>query len=134
MSEDQEGFDEEAVASKLRYLRVLKRRGEEIEAERRSLQQELVDLLETFTEDEKFDAFGIRASVVRPVRTTWDEDALQEVVSALPGNVWIKITKRVLDKDKLEAQVKRGAIKLDDIEDCAVIKPTAPWIKVDIPE
>ena len=128
---DSEITAEEELIQKIRKYKVTKERLKLEDIKLRELQNEIIELMGDY-EDETLKSEGVVARVIRPVRTTWNVDQLKEVVSAKPGNLWIKITNRVLDKDKLEAVVKDGALALDEIEDCAEIKPTSPYLKLDI--
>ena len=129
---DSEVTAEEELIQKIRKYKVTKERLKLEDIKLRELQNEIIELMGDY-EDETLKTDSVTAKVIRPVRTTWNTDALEELVSEIPGISWDDLTTRVLDKDKLEAKVKEGALSIDEIEDCAVIKPTSPYLKLDIP-
>lgn len=128
---EDEVSDEDALIQKIRKYKVQKERLKLQDIELRELQNEIIEMMGDY-EEETLKTEGVVARVIRPVRTTWNAEALEDVVSGLPGISWEQITTRVLDKDKLEAKVKEGLVTIDDIQDCAEIKPTSPYLKLDI--
>jgi hypothetical protein len=68
-----------------------------------------------------------KATVVRPTRLHIDEERLH---SHLDEDVWDRITRRVVDKDKLESAVSLDLVDAELVADCTDERPTKPYIKV----
>lgn len=89
------------------------------------LQQALIEELAS-TDDEYEDA-DYRAQVVRSSTTTWDQDALQDII---PKTMWPRVTVRVVSDDLLASAVERGSLRLSDLEQALVIKDRKPYVKI----
>lgn len=69
----------------------------------------------------------ITATVVRGERVIISEESLKKKIGA---TLWGKVTKQVLDKEKLEAHVATGAISATDVAACSETKENKPYVKV----
>jgi hypothetical protein len=70
---------------------------------------------------------SIKGTLVEAQRVTYDEDRLKK---ALGAPVWKKVTKQVLDKQKLEAEITVGAVDPNVVAGCASVADNKPYVKV----
>lgn len=66
------------------------------------------------------------ATPVRPTRIVFDEPELE---ASLTKSQWEKVTKRVLDKDKLEAALQLGEIDFSVVDACSEEVANKPYVK-----
>ena len=69
----------------------------------------------------------VKGTLVAPQRVTIDE---QKIHDALDAKTWKKVTKQVLDTDKLEAAVALGDVDANVVAAASDIKDTKPYVKV----
>jgi hypothetical protein len=69
----------------------------------------------------------IQATVVKGTRLKIDEDRLKKNLGA---TMWAKVTKRVLDKAKLEDAIARGAVSPVDVATCSEEVPNKTYVKL----
>ena len=67
------------------------------------------------------------ATVVAAERVVINEESLKK---ALGAATWGKVTKQVLDKDKLEAHVATGAIPATTVAACSETKENKPYVRL----
>jgi hypothetical protein len=67
-----------------------------------------------------------KITVIRGHTTTWNPDRLKKL---LPKSLWLKVTKQVVDPNKIDDLVKKGVIKDKLIEDALESKPKAAYIQ-----
>lgn len=70
---------------------------------------------------------SVRARLVIGSSTRYDERGLAK---ALGAPVWNKVTKKVLDKGKLEDAVDKGDIDLNVVAQYATVTPNKPYIRL----
>lgn len=70
---------------------------------------------------------GIKGTLVEAERVIIHEDQLQ---SALGATWWKKVTKPVLDKEKLEAFVATGQIDASVVAQASELKPNKPYVRI----
>jgi len=75
----------------------------------------------------KINGAEVKGTIVAPQRVVIDE---QKVRNALDAKMWRKVTRLVLDKDKLEAAVAIGDVDANVVAQCSEIKDTKPYVKV----
>jgi hypothetical protein len=97
-----------------------------------SLQEEVAGLKETLRSfmDKNDHAHVVRPdykiTLVRRSRTSWNEEKLKGLV---PKGVWMKITKLVVDRDKIDDLAREGVIDLDKIAPALESKPEKPYLR-----
>lgn len=64
--------------------------------------------------------------LVKRSRTSWNEAKLK---SLLPKNLWLKVTKLVIDPDKIDDFARKGAIDMDKIAPALESKPDKPHLR-----
>lgn len=69
----------------------------------------------------------MKATVVAGQRVVIDEGKIK---SALDPKTWKKVTRVVLDKDKLEAAVALGEVDTNTVAACSEVKDVKPYVKV----
>ena len=130
MSEDTEEIEEIAVSDEiiamLTELDEIMEKAKELEARRIKLRDALTNEL-ILTGNEKVELpDGRKANVVQSERTQINETVLKK---KLGPTVWKKVTKVVLDKDKLERLVDDGEVDITDVAEATVLIPNQPFIK-----
>jgi hypothetical protein len=65
-------------------------------------------------------------TLVRRSRTNWNETKLKALV---PKGVWMKITKLVVDRDKIDDLAREGVIDLDKIAPALESKAEKPYLR-----
>lgn len=55
---------------------------------------------------------------------------LENFERALPSNLYKRILKRVIDKDKIQSLVMAGKIEPELVDECVEVRPKAPYIQV----
>lgn len=68
----------------------------------------------------------VKATLVERVVPKYDEHGLRK---ALGAPMWTKVTKKVLDKVKLEKMVDEGEIDLNVVAQYATVTPSKPYIR-----
>jgi hypothetical protein len=97
-----------------------------------SLQEEVAGLKETLRSfmDKNDHAAVVRPtyqiSLVRRSRTSWNETKLKALV---PKPIWMKITKLVVDRDKIDDLAREGVIDMDKIAPALESKPEKPYLR-----
>ena len=69
----------------------------------------------------------IRATRVQSFQTVIDESALRH---ALGASGWTKVSTRILDRKKLEAQMAIGGVDALKVAQCSTEKPKAEFVKL----
>lgn len=74
---------------------------------------------------------GRKVTVVEPVRSSWKEDVLKDIL----GPLWpeVIVVKEVLVESKLEAVCDREAIDIESLADAVVETQTKPYLKITKP-
>jgi molybdopterin converting factor small subunit len=67
-----------------------------------------------------------KVTLVKRVKTSWDAEKLK---AKLPKPIWLKVTKQVLDTEKLDDLVKGGVIKRSEIKDAFVQTDEKPHVR-----
>lgn len=70
---------------------------------------------------------NVKGTLVAGSRITIDEDALKKALTAAQ---WKKVTKQVLDKERLEAHIVTGDVDPNVVAAASVEKDIKPYIKV----
>lgn len=70
---------------------------------------------------------AVKGTLVAGTRITIDEDALKKALSAAQ---WKKVTKQVLDKERLEAHIVTGDVDPNVVAAASTEKDTKPYIRV----
>jgi hypothetical protein len=65
-------------------------------------------------------------SLIRRTRGRWDESKLKE---RLGKSMWLKITKQVLDTEKLDDMVRKGGIKKEEVKGAYIETPEKPHLR-----
>lgn len=72
-------------------------------------------------------ADDLKGTLVEATRIVIDDDILEKEVGPA---MWKKITKPVLDKEKLEAYIATGQIDTDLVARCSIEKANKPYVRV----
>lgn len=67
-----------------------------------------------------------KITLIRGHSTTWNPDKLRKL---LPKNLWLKVTKQVIDPGKIDDLVRAGTIKEKAVAPALEQKPKAPYIQ-----
>lgn len=70
---------------------------------------------------------AVKGTLVEPQRVTYDEGRLE---TAVGPKVWSKVTKRVLDKAKLEAAITMGDVDANVVAACAQVADSKPYVRI----
>lgn len=70
---------------------------------------------------------GVRINIVQSEIVEWNRDMLAE---ALPSKYLKKIQHWVIDKAQLQSLMLEGKIDAADVQDCALITPRKPYIRI----
>lgn len=97
-----------------------------LEERRRKRQNELVQELRA-RDETAAESVSFKATLVEPERTVIDEVALADDLSP---EQWESISRRVMDKAKLEAAVANGEVDMDIVVAHTEFVPTTPYIKI----
>lgn len=119
-----------SISSKVILLDTLKRERDDIDAQIKELQEDIIDAL-----DQKGDKSlvvdledrTLKATKVQSVRTIIDENTLKK---SLGEKTWMKVSTRVLDKKKLEAYIATGEVDPMIVAECSTEAPSSPYIKI----
>ena len=124
--------DEAAVAEAILAIDEAKADKEVAEKRRKAAQTELVTTLlgsdrDEIEVDNPEDPDGPRltAKVVQPKRTEINATTLKKKLGAAK---WKRVSTTVVDRKKLDAQVKAGEVDMADVAECSVITPTEAYI------
>lgn len=119
-----------SISSKVILLDQLKRERDDIDAQIKDLQSDIIDALDNKGEKSlvvDLDDRAIRATKVQSVRTVIDENTLKK---SLGEKVWMKVSTRILDKKKLEAYIATGEVDPMIVAECSTETPSSPYIKI----
>lgn len=119
-----------SISSKVILLDQLKRERDDIDAQIKDLQSDIIDALDSKGEKSlvvDLDDRAIRATKVQSVRTVIDENTLKK---SLGEKVWMKVSTRILDKKKLEAYIATGEVDPMIVAECSTETPSSPYIKI----
>jgi len=104
----------------------------EEEYDYKTMQQEVKDLKYALTAfmDKNDHAQLIRPDykvvLVKRSRTIWNEDKLKNL---MPKNLWLKVTKLVIDRDAIDDLVREGKIDGDKIAPALESVPDKPYLR-----
>lgn len=73
------------------------------------------------------DKDAITGTLVEATRVLIDEDRLKKNLGA---RMWDRVTKKVLDKPKLEDAIARGDVDPNVVAQCSEVKANRPYVKV----
>lgn len=118
----------------LRRIAALRKRQDEIGAQIKERQDELLKQLESSELDklifkDEEDGVTITGTVVRSETVSMDEEALKKKVGA---STWKKITSLVLDKKKLDIAMSSGDVSLTDVAAVSTTTPRSPYIRITV--
>ena len=126
MSDDEEIEVSDETIAMLTELDEVGEKIKELEARKTKLRDAITNEL-ILTGNEQVELpDGRKASVVKPERTQINETVLKK---KLGPATWKKVSKVVLDKDRLEAAVDRGEVDLTDVAEAAIVIPNQPYVK-----
>lgn len=114
----------------IRRLAEAKEEQQRLEDEIANLQTDLIPYLERVKEDVvvmRTKDTEIKPTVVRGSRVIINEARLKRSVGS---SVWNKITKRVLDKDRLEQKVASGEVEAAVVGECSDVLDNKPYIRL----
>jgi hypothetical protein len=76
-------------------------------------------------------AKGRKITLVEPVKSSWDEDVLKDIL----GPLWseVVIVKEVLSEEKLDQVVTRERIRTETLQDAVIEKEIKPYVKITKP-
>jgi len=118
------------IINKIALLDDLKRERDEIDAQIKEVQSEVLlelDRLQEKTIVVEIDSRKLKATKVEGVRTTIDENTLKK---SLGEKLWLRVSTRVLDKKKLEAHIASGEVDPIIVAESSTEKANAPYIKI----
>lgn len=69
---------------------------------------------------------GYKLTLVRRGSSAWDQVKLKNL---LPKSVWLKVTRQVLDPEKLDDLVRTGGVKMKEIKSAYITVPQAPHVR-----
>jgi len=96
------------------------------ETEIKRLESELIEALESQGKS-KVVTHRATATVVRATRLHIDEERLRQQVD---DDTWGRITRQVVDRDKLESAVALDLVNPEVVADCTEERPNKPYVKV----
>lgn len=67
-----------------------------------------------------------KLTLVRRATTKWDESKLRKL---LPKHLWLKVTKQVVDRDKIDDLVREGKVDEKAIAPALVSTPVKPYVQ-----
>lgn len=74
---------------------------------------------------------GRKITLVEPVRTSWDPEVLRSI---LGPQLWERVTRQVLDPDKLEAVVEEEKIPTETLSEALIEMATKPYPRIGKPK
>lgn len=84
-------------------------------------------------EDEKFKAVLVQRSSleyrIEPDAGRDSEIAGPSLKETLPKGVFLKVTKRVIDRDALDEAIRDGTVDEDEVRECAYERKQAPFVR-----
>lgn len=77
-------------------------------------------------------AKGRKITLVEPVRSTWDESVLKDIL----GPLWseVVVVKEILDTDKLDHVADRERIRTETLLPAVIEEEVKPYIKITAPK
>lgn len=97
-----------------------------LKAEKDAIQAMVVEAMKEAGQ-KTMSASGVHGTLVESTVVEIDADRLKGELSA---PMWKRVTKTVLDKEKLEAHVATGDIDPNVVASCSEEKPRAPYIRL----
>lgn len=112
----------------LMTLARLKQTAKETQEEFEEVQKRVISTLErtgkkSITANDR----NLRGTLVKGSTMVLDDEALKKTLGA---KIWNKITKRVLDKEKLEAHIVTGEVDKHLVAQCTTEKDSKPYIRL----
>lgn len=117
----------ESQVSRLRDLRADKR---ELEDSISEIQAAGIKSLKTLGQKSigfDYDDSKVTGTLVQPTSLIIDETKLKKRVGA---KVWRKITKPILDREKLETAIAEGLVTPQTVAACSSEEPKSPYIRI----
>lgn len=115
-----------SLSGDLVALGKLKREEKKMQEEIKELEAKVITQMQT-KKVSVFEVTGIKGTLVEGTTLTLDEEGLK---AALPTATWNKITRQVLDKELLEANIVTGKIDADLVASFTEEKPRKPYVRV----
>lgn len=77
-------------------------------------------------------AKGRKITLVEPVKSSWDESVLKDIL----GPLWseVVVVKEILDTNKLDHVVDRERIRTETLQEAVIEKEVKPYIKITAPK
>lgn len=114
------------MQDELRSLARIKERIDSLSKDKAEVEARLIDAM--VQKGQKSVTSGdLKGTLVEGTRITIDEDALKKALSAAQ---WKKVTKQVLDKERLEAHIVTGDVDANVVAAASTEKDVKPYVKV----
>ena len=115
------------VTTMILKLDALKSQRAKLDAEITDLQAEVMSVMDDKSVAVELPDRIITTTKVQSVRTVINEPALKR---ALGQKYWMRVSSRMLDKAKLQAQMATGDIDPLVVAECTVEKPSKAYLKI----
>ena len=122
--------DKNVLREMLLIFRDRKKAYERADQARKDAQNQLVLALKSYGQTSistQVDGLKVTGSLVESITTSIDEERLKK---ALGSALWSKVTKKVLDKDKLEALMQSGQVDAYLVAQCSHDSARQPYVKI----